>query len=93
MYLVRYEINKTSQWCRGRLGEKLCEFGKDARYKVTFIDYGNSQIIPNKNIRKINSKLADYPPFALNCRLFNLYPVTEKWDEKATKYMAQIVHG
>ncbi|KAF2882776.1 hypothetical protein ILUMI_23400 [Ignelater luminosus] len=97
LYIVKYKYDRRDsdpEWCRGRIVDIILNEREEQTYKVHFIDYGNSKIINNSNVlREISCGLAKPKPYALQCKLFNLYPVNNDWDVKATKLMARILSG
>ncbi|XP_018327657.1 uncharacterized protein LOC108738643 isoform X2 [Agrilus planipennis] len=90
IYLVRYDQKGNQQWCRGRVISRL----DDDVYSVFFIDYGNVEPIKRNLIMGISPDLARVAPFAIECKLFNLFPKDDlTWETKAVTLMAQILTG
>lgn len=60
----------------------ILEYGAE----VFFIDFGNTEKVPNMLIKKIPSKFTVEPEFALNCSLAHVVPLEDVWTAAATDF-------
>lgn len=62
--LVIAHFEDDDSWYRGKIVKKV---GSD--FEVFYIDYGNSEVLPNTKIQQLPADLANFPPLAKEARL------------------------
>lgn len=50
---------------------------------VLFVDYGNSEVTPSKNLRRLEPSFVNLPAQAVPCCLAEILPLTDKWSAEA----------
>ncbi|KAF5295115.1 hypothetical protein FQA39_LY13266 [Lamprigera yunnana] len=92
LYLVESKnIDPNVQWYRGRVVEFITAPNEETKYKIFFIDYGCTQVVCLKSLQEITLALEKCRPFAYQCKLFDLYPETDKWKHKASQHFTNIL--
>ncbi|RVE55967.1 hypothetical protein OJAV_G00231300 [Oryzias javanicus] len=68
----------------------VCEVG-NAKVKVFFIDYGNTEVVDRSDIRSLPPELKELPQLALKCSLASVGPKEGRWNEAATEFFTKVV--
>ncbi|XP_023575756.1 tudor domain-containing protein 6 [Octodon degus] len=83
----------SGEWSRALVMAALSE----EHVRVHFIDYGDTDVIPMKNIYSTDDRFLKVTPLAFRCSLYNLIQPTGEspfvWDEKATQAFSDFVHN
>ncbi|NXT77158.1 TDRD1 protein, partial [Zapornia atra] len=58
---------------------------------VSYVDYGNSEVLPLTRLRPMIPRLMDIPAQAIRCTLTGVKPPVETWTSKAISFMKQLV--
>ncbi|KAK7133864.1 hypothetical protein R3I94_015655 [Phoxinus phoxinus] len=58
--------------------------------EVFFIDFGNTEKVPNILIKKLPPKFAIHPEFALKCALAHVAPIEDIWTTTASNFFRQV---
>ncbi|KAG1963414.1 tudor domain-containing protein 15 isoform X2 [Pimephales promelas] len=58
--------------------------------EVFFIDFGNTEKVPNILIKKLPPKFAIHPEFALKCALAHVAPFEDIWTTTASNFFRQV---
>ncbi|XP_077094030.1 tudor domain-containing protein 15-like [Siphateles boraxobius] len=58
--------------------------------EVFFIDFGNTEKVPNILIKKLPPKFAIHPEFALKCALAHVAPFDDIWTTTASNFFRQV---
>ncbi|XP_056350433.1 tudor domain-containing protein 1 isoform X1 [Oenanthe melanoleuca] len=61
--------------------------------RVSFVDYGNTEEVPLKNIRQISSSFLKLPFQAIKCWLSGIKPGSSKWNPEATRRFHMYTSG
>ncbi|CAG5131070.1 unnamed protein product, partial [Candidula unifasciata] len=88
LLLARYTADK--QWYRARvLGIENTGDRKDNSNKVhvKYIDFGNDELLPMKELRSMQARFMRFPVFAILCSLFDIAPFEEDkpWSVEAVQ--------
>lgn len=59
--------------------------------EIFFIDFGNTEKVPYKLIKKMPDAFAGQPGFAFCCSLVNVFPLDEVWTSSACDFFRQTV--
>ncbi|XP_068610187.1 tudor domain-containing protein 15 [Brachionichthys hirsutus] len=59
--------------------------------EVFFIDFGNTEKVPQKVIKKLPEKVASKPPFAICCSLANVFPLGCVWTSTSSDLFSRAV--
>jgi len=80
------------QWCRVRV-ESVNKEGNE--FTVTFIDYGNADILPLSDLRPLPEALSALPPLARSCALAGVKapPETSEFADQAAEEFNLLVSG
>ncbi|XP_035535170.1 tudor domain-containing protein 6 isoform X2 [Morone saxatilis] len=63
----------------------------DARIKVFFVDYGNTEVVDGSNIRTLPDEFKKLPCLALKCSLAGVRPKDGKWSQSACDFFIKAV--
>ncbi|GFR13574.1 RING finger protein 17 [Trichonephila clavata] len=76
-------------WLRGTVLEKLA----DNKVKIHYVDYGNTEILEMKHLRKLLAKFSEDKSFSVLCHLDGIIPAgdSSKWSHSACDYFLQLV--
>eukprot|EP00741_Cyanophora_paradoxa_P021539 tig00021357_g20794.t1 len=66
--VVAAKFSADDQWYRARV-DKALKDGDSRRYRVTFVDYGNTDVVPADRVRALDAQLAAVAPQAFECVL------------------------
>ena len=58
---------------------------------VTFVDFGNSDVVPLDNIKTVTSEFMDNPPYAIPCKLRNVTEPTAGWSDELCAKLEEIL--
>ncbi|KAL3289718.1 hypothetical protein HHI36_023118 [Cryptolaemus montrouzieri] len=83
-------LNNKKEWGRVRVLEEIQQ-GSEKKYKVMFLDFGNSSILSKHELKYISSRLAKKRPFAVQCRLDK--PTEIDWTSGSHLKLAKILNG
>ena len=83
LYVVKYE----QFWYRGRVRSILIDSLGVQFYDIFYIDYGNSKVVTNEDLRPMSPRFATQSPFAIKCRLHDIEPSEGKWNRDAASMM------
>ncbi|XP_044764905.1 uncharacterized protein LOC123321403 [Coccinella septempunctata] len=87
LYLAR-RVGNDNAWSRVRVMEKF-DIDRKEKYKVKFIDFGNTDLVTKDEMMYISSSLAKKKPFAFECRLDN--PSNFKWPKHTHWELAKLI--
>ncbi|XP_041105638.1 tudor domain-containing 6-like isoform X2 [Polyodon spathula] len=59
--------------------------------KVYFVDYGNTEIVDQYDLKILHSKYQELPALAMKCRLSGIQPIGGKWSKNAIAYFINSV--
>ncbi|KAL2081955.1 hypothetical protein ACEWY4_021773 [Coilia grayii] len=59
--------------------------------EVFFVDFGNTEMVPDWLIKKLPEHFTTEPEFAVNCSLAHMLPVEDVWTDTVTEYFRNIV--
>ncbi|GFU49792.1 RING finger protein 17 [Trichonephila clavipes] len=86
-----YAVFCTSKhlWLRGIILEKLA----DNKVKIHYVDYGNTEILEMKHLRKLLEKFKKEDSFSVLCHLDGIIPAggSSEWSHSACDYFKQLV--
>ncbi|CAH1803306.1 unnamed protein product, partial [Owenia fusiformis] len=82
--LAKFSEDET--WYRAQITDV-----KDAGVVVTFVDYGNSDTIPESSIKAIPDEFLQLEVQGLECALFGVKAAEESWNEKLVDRFSEIV--
>ncbi|KAF6736623.1 Tudor domain-containing protein 6 [Oryzias melastigma] len=68
----------------------VCEVG-NAKVKVFFIDYGNTEVVDRSDIRSLLPEFKELPQLALKCSLASVGPKEGRWNDAATEFFTKVV--
>ncbi|RUS69352.1 hypothetical protein EGW08_022885 [Elysia chlorotica] len=77
--LARYSVDKT--WYRARvlgLGADNTESKNNSKVHVQYMDYGNEEFVPLKELRSMEKRFMLYPVFTVRCCLRDIAPYDEQ---------------
>ncbi|TRY74974.1 hypothetical protein TCAL_08388 [Tigriopus californicus] len=80
------------QWLRAKILDVPLDQEDHSTLTVFFVDFGNSQDVALKSIRKIQPAFLHLPFQALQCSLSGVKPLGDLWTKEATEYFFQLVH-
>ncbi|KAK7867614.1 hypothetical protein R5R35_014810 [Gryllus longicercus] len=67
---------------------------RDAIVDVFYVDYGNSDRVQLSRLRPLPAEVADVPPYALHCSIFDLHPREgNAWSNDAHRTFCKMVNG
>lgn len=86
IYLSLY--GQDLKWYRARIIEV-----SEERFKVVYIDFGNSEYVPRNRIRELPKNCLNIPVLAYRCSLRNCFPRNEngEWEPNAVAFMAEVI--
>lgn len=90
--IVAAFCSREKQWLRAQVLDEPLDQEDESMLTVFFVDFGNTQSIALKWIRKIQPAFLHMPFQALQCSLNGVKPLGEEWTKEATEYFFQTVH-
>jgi len=88
---VKAQFTADDAWYRGKVMKIL----GDDEYKIFYVDYGNSEIISSKRIRKLPEEFKQLPPQAVESILAYLKtpPIEDETGKEAAEFLKELVWG
>ena len=78
---------ETGEWCRA----VALEYVADNTVKVLFVDYGNSEVLECKDLRKLEDKfITGKPAVAMHCSLSGVAPAEGGWSNASEVLLKQV---
>jgi staphylococcal nuclease domain-containing protein 1 len=89
--LVRAQFTADDAWYRGKVIKKTPE----GEYTVLYIDYGNTETIPESRLRKLDQAFQTLKPQAQEAQLAYILPpaIDEDWGQEAAEFLKELVWG
>ncbi|XP_078617663.1 RING finger protein 17-like isoform X1 [Branchiostoma floridae x Branchiostoma japonicum] len=100
--LAQYSFDH--KWYRGRIrtisggiSDDSSDGGTDKKeptVEVAYVDYGNSELVPVRRLRKMPKRFQDIPEMSMCCSLVDIVPIdkeTGKWSQEAIQAFAKMV--
>ncbi|XP_078698177.1 RING finger protein 17-like isoform X3 [Branchiostoma floridae x Branchiostoma belcheri] len=100
--LAQYSFDH--KWYRGRIramsggtSDDSSDSGTDKKepmVEVAYVDYGNSELVPIRRLRKMPQRFQTIPEMSMCCSLVDIVPIdkeTGKWSQEAIQAFAKMV--
>jgi len=93
--IVRARFTEDNTWYRAKILEKQGEHARDSKYRVLYVDYGNSETVPFAQLRPLPPSFASLPAQAQEVTLAFLktLPVEEEFGHEAQNHLRDLVLG